>query len=43
MVKIHLGGPKNHPKKSRSGDFVLICGTLYVFVVPYMYLWYLIC
>jgi len=29
MVKSHLGGPKNHPKKSRSGDFVLICGTLY--------------
>jgi len=29
MVKIHLGGPKNHPKKACSGDFVLICGTLY--------------
>lgn len=28
MVKIHLGGPKNHPKKACSGDFVLICGTL---------------
>jgi len=29
MVKIHLGGPKNHPKMACSGDFVLICGTLY--------------
>lgn len=29
MVKIHLGGPKNRPKKACFGDFVLIYGTLY--------------